>query len=59
MNIEEIRKNAPEGATHTNGKSYYFYEEWYEGEKGEWYRWVKSRNVWVEILRKPINVKPL
>lgn len=32
--IEEIKKNAPDGATHTNGKTFYLYEELYTDEKG-------------------------
>lgn len=47
------------GATHTNGSSFYMYEELYEGEKGDWYRWHKSKSMWVEILAKPRNIKPL
>jgi hypothetical protein len=49
----------PEGATHTNGNSFYMYEQYYEDEKGFWYRWNKKLNAWVEILNKPRNIKPL
>lgn len=47
------------GANHTNGNSYYMYEQYYEDEKGFWYRWVKTKNAWVEILNKPKGIKPL
>lgn len=56
MTEQEIREI---GATHTNGKSYYLEEYFYEGDKPEWYRWNKSINCWVEILNKPKNIKPL
>lgn len=61
MNIalDDIKSKAPEGATHTNGNTYYMYEEFYEDEKGEWYRWLKTEKAWTEILNKPRNIKPL
>ena len=55
----EIDSDKPEGATHTNGKTFYLYEEFYDGEKGEWYRWLKGRKMWSEVLRKPRNIKPI
>jgi len=56
MTEQEIRDN---GATHTNGKSYYREECLCEDDKPEWYRWNKNMNCWVEILNKPRNIKPL
>ena len=54
-----MTKNIPDGATHTNGKSFYLYEELCDGEKGEWYRFNSGLSCWVEILNKPRNIQKI
>ena len=54
MNIEEIRKNKPEGATH-----YREYTEQYQKlENGKWYLW---REGYWELTTRPFTheLKPL
>lgn len=45
MTIEEIRKNAPEGATHYDDQDYW------KTTDGNWYIWLDSRKQWRRIFR--------
>lgn len=55
MNIEEIKNNAPDGATHrTRSRFYFFDERW-----GKWFVWRKTGNLWELLANKPRGIKPL
>lgn len=44
MTIEEIRKNAPEGATHYDEQDYWKLDD------SNWYIWLSSCNNWRRII---------
>ena len=55
QSIEEIRKNALDGATHyTNSRYYYFNERW-----GKWFVYRKTENLWECLANRPRQLKPL
>lgn len=63
MNIDEIKRNAPDGATHyrvLNGKLEYLKKITY---RDDWYIWWDSHNGWMTTLWKRVeigkDIKPL
>ena len=58
MTIEEIRKNAPEGATH------YDEQDYWKSKDGDFYIWLDSVKKWRRIFRfkmfhDHLPIKPL
>jgi hypothetical protein len=58
MTIEEIRKNAPDGATHYDDQDY-----WKKNDFG-WFIWIATVSQWKQIYKYPkfhdsIPIKPL
>ena len=58
MNLEEIRKNAPIGATHHDSQDYWKFKD------ELWYIWLESCKTWMRIVRYEsfhvlFEIKPL
>lgn len=55
LTTQQIKENAPDGATHrTKARFYHFDERW-----GKWFVWRKIHNQWECLSNKPKGLKPL
>lgn len=58
-NLEKLKAEKPEGATHTDNLG-----EYWKHENGKWFTWLDSCQQWKRIINfepfiKQFNVKPL
>lgn len=59
MTPEEIKKGAPEGATHWHLSEYAYVLMFYKVDGGKWLKWNKWSNEWFELKTKSKVAKPL